>query len=155
MTSVLMVCTGNICRSPAAEEVLRTSLAKVGARGITVDSAGTGGWHSGELPHEHSRSVGKSRGYVLNHRARVVTDDDFINVDLFVAMDSSHAQWLTQRAYELGVEISMRFLRSFDPACLPRTDLADPWGHPTHAYEVMYDQIQSAMPGLVVHLLGE
>ena len=75
MTSVLMVCTGNICRSPAAEAVLQHSLAEAGIAGtVFVDSAGTTDWHEGERAHEFSRSVGARRGYDVGHLSRPFVD---------------------------------------------------------------------------------
>jgi protein-tyrosine phosphatase len=148
---ILMVCTGNICRSPAAEAVARHYLAEAGIGGVTVDSAGTGDWHEGEQPHEFSRSVGRRRGYTLDHRARMVRRSDFASFDLFVAMDKSHARWLQDRvtASRADAFAPVVYLRSFDPSCGSTTPLDDPYGHPIEVYEKMYDRIEAAMPGLV------
>lgn len=150
-----MVCTGNICRSPAAEEVLRQALAVRGFDPATVhvDSAGTTDWHEGELAHVHSRSVGARRGYDLTHRSRPVTGDDLVDFTLLLVMDASHERWLHEESRRHGVDPTIRYLRSFDPACGPTTELADPYGQPTSAYERMYDDIEAAMPGLVDHLV--
>lgn len=90
MIRVLVVCLGNICRSPTAEAVLR---AKASARGIdlTVDSAGTGAWHIGDPPYGPAISEGRNRGYDLTPlRARKVTADDFARFDLILGMDAGN-----------------------------------------------------------------
>jgi protein-tyrosine phosphatase len=89
-----MVCTGNICRSPAAERVARQHFDEAGLSHVLVDSAGTGDWHQGQLAHEHTRTIGQSRGLPVTHRARAVTREDFSTFDLFVVMDKSHARWI-------------------------------------------------------------
>jgi protein-tyrosine phosphatase len=149
---ILMVCTGNICRSPAAEAVARKYLDEAGRGDVVVDSAGTGDWHDGEAAHEFSRSVGHARGYAIAHRARAVRRRDFETFDLFVAMDKSHARWLADRTIPTPSDLfkpSVVYLRSFDPRCGATTPLDDPYGHPVTVYEKMYDQIEAAMGGLV------
>lgn len=90
MTRVLVVCLGNICRSPTAEAVLR---AKAEAAGLTlsVDSAGTGGWHIGDPPYGPAIKEGRTRGYDLTPlRARKFTTDDFTRFDLILGMDTGN-----------------------------------------------------------------
>jgi protein-tyrosine phosphatase len=86
---VLMVCLGNICRSPTAEAVLRHQLAAAGLGDrVEIDSAGTGNWHVGLPPDERSQRHGARRGYDLSSlRARQVAEDDFQRFDLILAMD--------------------------------------------------------------------
>ena len=73
--SILFVCTGNICRSPTAEGVLRHQLEALGIAGrIRVDSAGVQGWHAGEAPDERSQDHARKRGYELcDQRARAMS----------------------------------------------------------------------------------
>ena len=85
---ILFVCLGNICRSPAAEEILRQTARRNGAEELlTVDSAGTYGGHAGDLPDARMRSAAARRGYVLTHRARRITEADFERFDMIVVMD--------------------------------------------------------------------
>ena len=86
---VLMVCLGNICRSPTAEVVLRERLRAGGlADQVQVDSAGTGSWHVGSPPDARSQRHALRRGYDLSAlRARKVVDADFSRFDLLLAMD--------------------------------------------------------------------
>ncbi|MCA0932324.1 low molecular weight phosphotyrosine protein phosphatase [Lutimonas saemankumensis] len=88
MVRVLMVCLGNICRSPLAEGILKS---KVNAEAIFVDSAGTGGWHVGELPDVRSMEVArKNQIDISDQRCRKFSVQDFIDFDLIYVMDSSN-----------------------------------------------------------------
>ena len=147
ITSVLMVCTGNICRSPAAEAVLRHQLDAAGLSDVEVDSAGTGDWHAGERSHTRSRRVGEARGYVLDHRARMTTGDDR-RFDLLLAMDSGHLVWLRRR---FSTHTGLRLFRSYEPGCADDRvpDVDDPYGHPIPVYEAMYDIIERTTPAIV------
>ena len=92
---ILMVCLGNICRSPLAEGIMRN---KIGQRKLEgqVDSAGTGGWHSGEKPDRRSISVAAKYGInISGQRARQFHPSDFDDFDLILAMDAAnHADLL-------------------------------------------------------------
>lgn len=88
--SVLLVCLGNICRSPMAEEVLRQKAQQAGFN-LLVDSCGTGHWHEGEQADERSRRAAKKRGYDIDHlRARQIKASDLAEFDLILAMDKSN-----------------------------------------------------------------
>ena len=90
MKKVLMVCLGNICRSPLAEGILKS---KVDAALVFVDSAGTAAYHVGNLPDERSILVAKqNRIDITNQQARKFTHKDFIDFDLIYAMDKSNYQ---------------------------------------------------------------
>lgn len=88
MTKVLMVCLGNICRSPLAEGILKS---KINGQHVFVDSAGTGAWHSGELPDKRSIAVAKKNGIDLSdQRARLFLVEDFERFDHIYVMDQSN-----------------------------------------------------------------
>ncbi len=88
MTKVLMVCLGNICRSPLAEGILRS---KINSQHVFVDSAGTGAWHSGELPDKRSIAVARKNGIDLtDQRARLFLVEDFDRFDHIYVMDQSN-----------------------------------------------------------------
>lgn len=91
-THVLMVCLGNICRSPTAQGVLEKLVQARGLSGrIRVDSAGTSGWHIGEPPDSRSQATALSRGYDLTaQRGRQVSVHDFDEFDFILAMDSDN-----------------------------------------------------------------
>ncbi|SFS74894.1 low molecular weight protein-tyrosine-phosphatase [Lutibacter maritimus] len=90
MTKILMVCLGNICRSPLAEGILKS---KVFSFKTFVDSAGTGAYHIGKKPDPRSISIANLNGLdITDQRARKFTVEDFDNFDLIYAMDNSNYQ---------------------------------------------------------------
>lgn len=87
---ILMVCLGNICRSPLAEGIMKHKISQFGLD-WTVDSAGTGAWHKGESPDLRSIEVAKNHGLdISDQKARQFRDSDFKEFDLILAMDSSN-----------------------------------------------------------------
>jgi len=88
MVKILMVCLGNICRSPLAEGILKS---KVDEKNVLVDSAGTGGWHIGELPDSRSIQIAEVNQIdITGQRCRKFTIEDFDNFDKIFVMDSSN-----------------------------------------------------------------
>ncbi len=89
--SILFVCLGNICRSPAAEGVFLNKINKLGIQGeFKVDSAGTGGWHVGSHADARMREAALNRGVKINSRARQINMNDFHDFDLILTMDNSN-----------------------------------------------------------------
>ena len=87
---LLMVCLGNICRSPLAEGVVRAHLDRAGLDGVDVDSAGTGGWHAGEPPDRRSIAVAAGFGVdIRGQRARKLRGADFEHFDWLLCADRS------------------------------------------------------------------
>lgn len=87
MMKILMVCLGNICRSPLAEGILQSKVSE----NIKVDSAGTAGYHVGELPDKRSIAVAKKYGIdITNQRSRKFSVSDFDEFDLIYVMDDSN-----------------------------------------------------------------
>lgn len=98
MPSVLLVCLGNICRSPTAAAVLRHELARAGATGVHVESAGTGSYHEGDPADGRSVRHAKLRGVDLSaHRARAVRAEDFARFDHLWCMDDDNLAVLRSR----------------------------------------------------------
>ena len=96
--SILFVCTGNICRSPTAEAVLR-HLAREKSLELRIESAGLGDWHVGDPPDERAQHHAKNRGYDLSaQRARQVRGEDFERFDMILAMDRGHLHALQKLA---------------------------------------------------------
>ncbi|MCB0525100.1 MAG: low molecular weight protein-tyrosine-phosphatase [Saprospiraceae bacterium] len=95
---ILMVCLGNICRSPLAEGIMKSKVAQNGLN-WTVDSAGTGGWHSGELPDPRSRSTARQHGIdISDQRARQFRPQDFDDFDRIFVMDSQNFRDVIRQA---------------------------------------------------------
>jgi len=161
--SVLFVCLGNHCRSPAAHAVAAAVAAERGLARLRIDSAGTSGEHRGDLPHPMSAAEGARRGYRIDHRGRPVHPDDFADFDLIIAMDQSNVDDLRrlggstdQRIGPFGSLEPQQFqlLRRWDPYAMPGDeDVDDPWGRGPKAYVDMFDVIERSVPPLLDHLV--
>lgn len=150
---VLFVCTGNICRSPSAEGVLRQRLETAGLGGqILVDSAGTHAYHTGDLPSELALRSGAKRGYDLRGlRARKVTAEDFENFDVISAMDQGHVEIL-RRLCPSDQSHSIQLFLDHAPQPLQGQDVPDPYYGGPEDYERTFDLIEQGMDGLIAHL---
>lgn len=146
---ILTVCLGNICRSPAAEAVIRSKAAEAGVE-VEVDSAGTGSYHIGESPHPKSIAVGGSRGYTVEGAARQLHREDFDRFDLIVTMDDTNLA-NAQRIAPESARAEIRSLMSY----VGGAEVPDPWGQPDSAYEHMYDLIEQAADALILDLKAQ
>lgn len=150
--SVLMVCTGNICRSPTAEVVLRHKLEHAGlAERVHVASAGTTDYHVGSPADDRSARHAQLRGYDLSrHCARQVRAADFERFDLLLAMDRGHLEEL-QDGCPPQHRHKLRRLMEFAPAGLA-DEVADPYYGGKQGFETVLDHIEAACDGLVRHI---
>jgi protein-tyrosine phosphatase len=122
---ILMVCLGNICRSPTAEAALRAAAEDAGVE-VEVDSAGTGSWHVGAPPDERMTTAAGDVGLVLDGAARQVTATDLSDFDLVLAMDRENLRELRRMAApELPAE-RVQLFRAFDPEGVDE-DVPDPY----------------------------
>ena len=145
---VLMVCMGNICRSPTAEAVLRQRATLAGWAGrLVVDSAGTHGWHAGEAPDPRARAHGARRGYDLAAlRARRVETVDFERFDLLLAMDRDNLSALLERCppgAEARVGLLMRYARRHRGV----DEVPDPYYGAAAGFERVLDLVEDACDG--------
>lgn len=149
---ILMICMGNICRSPTAEAVLRHKLVQRGlADQVQVDSAGTHAWHTGEAPDHRSRNHAARRGYDLTGlRARLVNASDFERFDLLLAMDEGNLAHLVA-ACPAAHHPKLRLLMEFGPKGWAR-EVPDPYGSGPEGFEQVLDLVESACEGLLPHL---
>lgn len=91
MTKILMVCLGNICRSPVAEGIMRSKLQEFNLEGVLVDSAGTSNYHTGEHPDKRSTANAKKHGVDISKLvARQFNENDFEEFDHIFVMDESN-----------------------------------------------------------------
>jgi protein-tyrosine phosphatase len=149
MIKVVFVCTGNICRSPTAEAVLRRQLADAGLDGrVQVGSAGTGGWHVGDDADPRSLRALRTRGYALEHRARQFHPTWFDEHDLVVALDSGHQREL--RAMRPLAEV--RLLREWDPH--GPGDVPDPYYGDAADFDEVLDMVERSCEQMVEELRG-
>jgi protein-tyrosine phosphatase len=149
---ICFVCMGNICRSPTAEGVMARLLAEAGlADRVTIDSAGTGGWHVGDLPDPRTRAAASKRGVELTHRARQFTRHDLDQFDLILAMDRDNLRHLTLLLGKRDQPV-VRLLRSFDPESPPNAEVPDPYSGGDEGFEKVLDQCERACAGLISHV---
>ena len=144
-TRVLMVCLGNICRSPLAEGIFRHQVDLAGrASDFVIDSAGTGGWHAGESPHPGSLEIAAAHGIDISHQtSRKVTATEIHSWDWVIAMDASNRRDLLN----LGSPPDRtRLLLGFTPPGVDR-DVPDPY------YEGGFDRVYGMIEESCRHLL--
>lgn len=148
---VCLVCMGNICRSPIAEVVLRKTLDDHGLGDlVTVDSAGTGGWHQGGPMDERAAAVLADNGYDGSpHRARQFLSDWYGQVDLVLAMDGENLRALRRLAPD---DADVRLFRSFDPAAPEGAEVPDPYYGDREDFTEVLEMVEAASKGLAEHL---
>lgn len=147
---VLMVCSGNICRSPTAEGVLRARLAaaRLGDR-IAVDSAGTHGFHRKEPPDPRAQAHARRRGYDLSSlRARNVQGDDFRRFQRILAMDEEHLDWLREAAPP-DATATIELLMDHARVHRGQRTVPDPYFGSAQDFEHVLDLVEDACTGLV------
>jgi protein-tyrosine phosphatase len=152
---ILMVCMGNICRSPTAEGVLRQRLDRAGlGTRIAVDSAGTYGGHVGDPPDPRAQRHAARRGVDLSGlRARLVAADDFRRFGLILAMDEDNLEALVRlRPPEAA---SPRLLMEFARRAGAPRAVPDPYYGGPEGFEAVLDLIEDACDGLVESLQRE
>ncbi|MBC6907184.1 low molecular weight phosphotyrosine protein phosphatase [Saccharophagus sp. K07] len=154
-THVLMVCLGNICRSPTAQGVFEHRVRQRGLEHlIVVDSAGTSGWHIGEPPDPRSSRAARTRGYDLtSQRGRQVTVADFQQFDYILAMDEQNLralQALAPKDYpgHLGLFLDFSEQKAY-------REVPDPYHGGSEGFELVLDLIEDAADGLLQHILAK
>lgn len=150
---VLFVCSGNICRSPLAEAMFKALAREAGvASRFEIDSAGTHGFHEGDPADPRTRRVGRKHGLDVDSISRPVTDADFDEFDLIIAMDRGHRRELQSRSGP-GRKAAIRLMREFDPAARDQ-DVPDPYYGGEAGFDSMYAILDPACRGLLQSLRG-
>lgn len=145
--SVLFVCTGNICRSPTAEGILRHRAAQLGVE-LVIDSAGTHGYHIGDAPDPRSIKAAAGRGYdISNLKARRVSSEDYERFDYVVALDEGHYAIL-QRACPPHLQHKVVRMMQFAPE-KGYDEVPDPYYGGHKDFELVLDLLESAISGLL------
>lgn len=145
--SVLFVCTGNICRSPTAEGILRKRLADMGLDAV-VDSVGTHGYHVGDAPDPRSVKAAAKRGYDISKlKARRISAEDFERFDFVVALDDGHMR-LLRRECPPALQYKLHDIMAFAPATAYR-EVPDPYYGPVEGFELVLDLLEEAIDGLL------
>ncbi|MEM9706182.1 MAG: low molecular weight protein-tyrosine-phosphatase [Pseudomonadota bacterium] len=152
MQKILMVCLGNICRSPAAEAVLRKHAAERGLS-VAVDSAGTGAWHIGNAPDGRMIDAAERRGYALSDlRARQVDFADFYEFDYLLAMDLKNQSDLLAMAPP-NRECDIRLLLDFSNQ--GEREVPDPYYGRADGFSHVLNLIEAGVDGFLTHLESE
>ena len=151
--SVLFVCTGNICRSPTAEGVLRHKLAEQGlGERVAVDSAGLGDWHVGDPPDPRAIDRASQRGYDLSAlRARQFLIRDYHGFDLILAMDRGHMTAMT-RNRPASATARLHLFLDFAPEIILAREVPDPYYGGLADYDQALDLIEPGVEGLIAAL---
>ncbi|WP_025541005.1 low molecular weight protein-tyrosine-phosphatase [Vibrio parahaemolyticus] len=141
MKRILVVCMGNICRSPTGEAVLRAKAEELGVD-VDIDSAGTIGYHTGNTPDSRAMAAGKQRGYSFKGmRARQVSVQDFEDFDLVLAADKANlADLLDICPAEHRHKVSL-FLSHSNSSY---DDIPDPYYGGDDGFELVLDLIEEA-----------
>lgn len=138
---ILMVCLGNICRSPLAEGILKS---KINSANVFVDSAGTGHWHVGDLPDE--RSIAVARKYnldITDQRGRQFSAKDFEDFDLIYVMDNSNRENVLALAQNEEHKQKVKLiLDEIFPG--ENVDLPDPYFGGSQGFEKVYKMLDEA-----------
>lgn len=150
---ILFVCLGNICRSPAAEGIMRDIVEKEGLQErFVLDSAGLYSGHAGELPDQRMRVHARRRGYELTHRSRPVRSSDFDDFDLIVAMDNSNYDRL--RGFAPTLEGKEKVVKMIDfVKTYPGYDyIPDPYYEGAEGFEIVLDLLEDGCRNLMEEL---
>lgn len=149
--SVLFVCLGNICRSPLAEGVFRHIVEQQGiSNRITTDSAGTGGWHTGEAPDRRSIAVAAENGIDLSRlKARQINKRDFSTFDLILGMDASNVANIRR----IAPDEARNRVHLFSALTLGESwDVPDPYYGDASDFERVYHMISEGCMSLAERL---
>lgn len=155
MKRILFVCLGNICRSSAADEIMRQIVIRNGkAEEYDIDSAGTYGGHAGDLPDPRMRSAGKRRGYNFTHRSRRVRPDDFERFDLVLAMDDSVYESLSRLAPTVDALQKLERMADYIPSHFGYDYVPDPYYEGAEGFELVLNMLEEGCEELFRHLEG-
>ena len=145
---ILMVCLGNICRSPLAEGILKHKAQQAG-KNWTIESTGTNGYHVGEPPHRLSQKVAKINGIdICNQKASLFSASDFDKYDIIYAMAGdviTEMKWIAGKKYDPS-KVKL-LLNELDPG--KNMDVPDPWYGPEPGYHDVYKMISDACDTII------
>ena len=148
-TKILFVCLGNICRSPAADGIMRHIVRERGLGAeIAVDSAG----HTGELPDARMRRAASRRGYDLTHRARQIREEDFGKFDLIVVMDDRNYEHVHRLAPSRADAARIFRMREFFSRHPGWDHVPDPYYEGAEGFELVLDMLEDGCEGILAHL---
>ncbi len=144
--NILMVCLGNICRSPLAEGILRAKL----SNDFFIDSAGTGGWHTGASPDNRSIETAKNYGIDISHqKARKFTVSDFDTFDQIFVMDHSNYKDVIELAHNEAAKSKVALILG------PSKEVPDPYYGGQDGFEKVYHLLDDGCEAIAKNLKGK
>ena len=153
-TSILFVCLGNICRSPAAEGIMQHIIDEhqLGDR-ISVDSAGIGPWHVGQLPDPRMRSHGADHGYDFSTRARQISSNDFSRFDYIIVMDRENYHDVLTLASTEADKAKVHMMTDYATHHPGHTVVPDPYYGGDKGFELVIELLEDACHGLLDEII--
>lgn len=152
--TVLFICLGNICRSPAAEGIMK---AKVEEKGLTsqfyIDSAAIGAWHIGQLPDSRMRRCGAAHGYCFDSHARQFDKSDFAKFDYIVVMDNDNYRAITRMASSDEEREKVVCMASYLRQHRDYTTVPDPYYGDESDFELVITLLEDALEGLIEEII--
>ena len=156
MHSILFVCLGNICRSPAAEGIMRDMVKSaefLDPEKLHIESCGLGDWHLGSLPDERMREAAKNRGYILTSQAKGFKLPYFDRFTLILAADHKVMNELYRHAATPEYKSKIHLITHFSP-CYKDQEIPDPYYEGEAGFELVLDMLEDSCEGLLAHLKG-
>ncbi len=151
--SILFVCLGNICRSPAAEAIMRRIAHRNGMdEALRIDSAGTYGGHAGDRSDARMRSAAAKRGYELTHRARQIREEDFAEFDMIVVMDDMNYETVNRLAPSREAAEKIFRMREFFRRFPQWTYVPDPYYEGHEGFELVLDMLEDGCGAILEYL---
>lgn len=154
---LLFICLGNICRSPAAEGIMRQMVEERAlSNDIIVDSAGIGSWHVGEMPDPRMRKHAARRGYDLSPlRARQFRSDDFQKFDYIIVMDEENYHDVMERGGVYADARKVLRMKDYFIRYKGQQSVPDPYYGGAEGFERALDLIEDGCEGLLKDLVNK
>lgn len=148
--TVLFICLGNICRSPAAEGIMKSLVEKEGmSDDFFIDSAAIGSWHIGQLPDSRMRKCGAEHGYRFDSHARQFQKSDFQHFDLIVVMDNENYRAITSMASSQADKDKVVRIADYLTHHREYTTVPDPYYGDYSDFELVIELLEDACQGLL------
>ena len=148
--TVLFICLGNICRSPAAEGIMKSLVEKEGmSDDFFIDSAAIGSWHIGQLPDSRMRKCGAEHGYRFDSHARQFQKSDFQRFDLIVVMDNENYRAITSMASSQADKDKVVRIADYLTHHREYTTVPDPYYGDYSDFELVIELLEDACQGLL------
>ena len=154
--TVLFICLGNICRSPAGEGIMKSLVEKAGLENeFEIDSAGIGNWHEGQLPDSRMRKCGAEHGYNFNSHAHQFQKSDFSKFETIVVMDNENYRAITSMASSQADKDKVVRMADFLTHHREYTTVPDPYYGDYSDFELVITLLEDACQGLLESIVKD